>query len=116
MGGDLLALVGIDLAAVGRALPTRAAVPWRLRRWGTRPLRLTLDGPSSSAQFGGSGRKVLEVALWHAKRRGTKASSLDLLRGVLSDPRDPINEVLLRDEQAARRLHLSLFEADECSA
>lgn len=110
---DLLALVGIDLDAVRQALPTNAPMPWRLRRWATRPLRITLEAPSSSVRFAGSGRKVLEVALWNAKRHHRLASSLDLLRGVVSDGRDPINAHLAPDERTARRLFVCLAELDE---
>ncbi len=88
----LLRELGIDLPAVQSALPT-ARLPrschWRMRRSIVRPLRVTLESPSTSIPFDGSGRKVLEVAVWASKRHERLANSLDLLRGVLSDGADP---------------------------
>ena len=109
---DLLAVLGIDVGAVAQALPAVESTPWLLRRWMTRPLRITLETPSSSIRFSASGRKVLEVGVWHAKRDHRLVSALDLLRGVLSDGRDPHHQCLMQDEHAARRLFASLFEPD----
>ena len=48
---DLLVLFGIDVDAATQALPTVGPAPWLLRRWATRPLRITLEAPSSSVRF-----------------------------------------------------------------
>lgn len=93
----LLGDLGIDLDAVRSVLPAaggQVSVPWRLRRSLARPLRITLDGPSSSMAFDASGRKVLEVAVWASRRSGRTACPLDLLRGVVSDGADPVVEAL----------------------
>lgn len=90
---QLLGDLGIDLDAVRSVLPAKQGpvfAPWRLRRSLTRPLRITIDGPSSSMAFDGSGRKVLEVAVWASRRNGRTAGPLDLLRGVVSDGADPV--------------------------
>lgn len=94
---QLLGELGIDMDAVRAALSVAkepALGRWRLRRSVTQPLRITLDSVSSSMAFDGSGRKVLEVAVWASRRAGRKACLLDLLRGVVSDGADPVVEVL----------------------
>lgn len=94
---QLLGELGIDMDAVRSVLPvTQEPVSWRwrLRRSAVRPLRITLDGPSSSMAFDGSGRKVLEVAVWASRRASRTACPLDLLRGVVSDGADPVVESL----------------------
>lgn len=90
---QLLGDLGIDLDAVRSVLPATqgpALAPWRLRRSLARPLRITLNSPSSSVSFDRSGRKVLEVAAWASRRTGRTACPLDLLRGVVSDGTDPV--------------------------
>lgn len=94
---QLLGELGIDMNAVRSVLPvTQEPVHgrWLLRRSVSRPLRITLDSPSSSMAFDGSGRKVLEVAVWASRRAGRTACLCDLLRGVISDGADPVVEVL----------------------
>jgi hypothetical protein len=75
-----------------------------------------LEAPSSRVRFAGRSRKVLEVAVWNAKRHRRASSSLDLFRGVLTDGRDPVNECLLQDECAARRLLMVLHQLDNRAA
>lgn len=94
---QVLDALGIDLVAVRSALPGRLTVvpaSWRLRRSLVKPLRITLESPSSSICFDGSGRKVLEVAVWASRRNGRTACPLDLLRGVFSDGADPVVDAL----------------------
>ncbi len=94
---QVLDALGIDLVAVRSALPDLPKVvsaSLRLRRSLVRPLRVTLESPSSSVGFDGSGRKVLEVAVWASRRNGLTACPLDLLRGVFSDGADPVVDAL----------------------
>jgi hypothetical protein len=113
---ELLGLIGIDVVPAPDAAADPREVPWRPRRGRTRPLRISLEAPSSCVRFAGSGRKVLEVAVWIAKRHLRQVSSLDLLRGVLSDGCDPVISCLTRDEFAMRRLIVMLHEIDEYAA
>lgn len=86
---ELLGAIGIDARRVENAIPPGGpTTALRLRRWVTRPLRITLGHPPAQTPFAGSGRKVLEVALWNARHRGGPASPFDLLRGILADRRD----------------------------
>lgn len=113
----LLGDLGIDLDAVRSALPTAGGhvfVPWRLRRSLAWPLRIPLDGPSSTMAFDGSGRKVLEVAVWARRRHDRTACPLDLLRGVVSDGADPIVEALAANGPAPfKRLLREFARLDE---
>lgn len=112
----LLGELGIDMDAVRSVLAvTQEPVSWgwRLRRSVVRPLRITLDGPSSSMVFDGSGRKVLEVAVWASRRTGRTACPLDLLRGVVSDGADPVVEALSTNGPGPfKRLRLEFARLD----
>lgn len=90
--GRLLATIGVNEAEVRHHLPRTLAHPtagFRLRRSVYRPLRVTLGNSMGATPFAPSGRKVLEVAVWHARRRQRPAAPLDLMFGVLTDGRDP---------------------------
>lgn len=86
----LLDAIGIDASRVRRSMPSfgpTTALP--LRRSITRPLRITLGHPPADTPFAGSGRKILEAALWNARRNVRPAGPTDLLFGILADSRDP---------------------------
>lgn len=88
----LLHSIGIEVDRVRSLLPA-APDPsaWvRLHRRRLRPLEVRLTGLTTTARFSASGRKVLEVALWRARRDGRAASPLDVLAGILADGRDPV--------------------------
>lgn len=112
----LLAGLGIDLGGVRSKLPTGCdprASPWRMRRSKIRPLRITIESPSARVPFGGSARKVLEVAMWIARRRGRPAGVLDLFRGVLSDGADPVGQAFVTSGPTAfNRLIRELAQLD----
>lgn len=90
--------IGLDVDEIRRRLP-RAGHPapamLRLRRSMIRPLRVSMEGTWGSIGFAESGRKVLEVAVWNARRHGRVATPLDLVRGVISDGGDPVNAEII---------------------
>ena len=99
--GELLAALGIDAGEVVRraseATGIRPGDPalWSLRRSRIRPLRLTLDGPAVRLALTGDSRKVIEVAVWSARRaRRLLADREDLLLGLLADGSSPAVHLL----------------------
>jgi hypothetical protein len=88
---ELLAVLGIDLDEVRRVAQARTGVRlddprlWRLDRSRLRPLRLTLAGPGCELRLDGRSRKVIEVAQYWARRRGTPVRPEHLLWGLLAD-------------------------------
>lgn len=112
---DLLATLGIDLDEVRRrvldATSTRPDDPalWRLHRSRLRPLRVTLSGPATDIVLDGSGRKVIEVAEWAARRgRRTLIDREDLLWGLLADGRSESVRILRRGNVDLRGLWADL--------
>lgn len=94
---ELLETIGIDVGSVERVIPPGGPTTGMpLRRSVLRPLRITLGHPPADTPFAGSGRKVLEVALWNARRHREVVSPFDLVRGILSDSRDPAYQAILR--------------------
>ena len=89
----LLQSIGLDVDEIRRRLPRagHSTPTLRLRRSLNRPLRVSMEGTGGSIRFAESGRKVLEVAVWNARRHGRVVSPLDLIRGVISDGGDPVN-------------------------
>lgn len=118
--GLLLDSIGIDvhevrsqLAAIGHWSGAGLALR-RSRLW---PLRVRLGAPSAETLFAGSGRKVLEVAVWNAKRHQRLAIPLDLLRGVLSAADDPARHVVVDTAgKGSNRLFAELHRLDQQAA
>jgi hypothetical protein len=116
--GELLAALGIDLEQVRRRLSaatsTRLDDPalWRLRRSRLRPLRVDLTGPATDLTLDEGGRKVIEVALWAARRAGRGlADRDDLLWGLLADGANESVRILHALEVDVRRLWTDLLDA-----
>ena len=65
-----------------------------------------------------NGRKVLEVAMWNARRHHRRAAPLDLLRGVISDGKDPVCARLWfdHDESSRHPLVVLLAKLDDMTA
>ncbi|HEV7899146.1 MAG TPA: Clp protease N-terminal domain-containing protein [Planosporangium sp.] len=88
---ELLASLGIDLDEVRRIAEVNTGVRlddarlWRLERSRLRPLRLILSGPACGLRLDGRSRKVVEVARYWARRRGTPVAPEHLLWGLLAD-------------------------------
>jgi hypothetical protein len=94
-GAGLLAMIGVDAAEVRRKLPPAPSAGLSLRRSVIRPLRITVGEPPARTPFAGSGRKVLEVAVWTARRNGRRqADAIDLLLGIVADAADPVRTEL----------------------
>lgn len=109
----LLQSIGVDPSEVRKGLPPGqcpTSIGLTLRRSIARPLQVTLGRPPADTPFAGSGRKVLEVAVWNAKRYGRLAGSLDLFRGVLSDARDPACQAIATTAETEECMHQLFVE------
>lgn len=116
---DLLAVLGIDVDEVLRHIPdVDETWGWRLTRSRLRPLRLSLVGPPRTLVLSGHMRKVVEVAMWRARRRGAAPGETDLLFGVLCDHRNRASQVLSELGVCYRTLgeHLNAIECGEAAA
>jgi hypothetical protein len=99
---ELLALLGIDLDEVRRIAEASTGLRlddarlWRLQRSRLRRLRYTLRGPAGELRLDGRSRKVVEVARYWARRRGTPVGPEHLLWGLLADGSNESVRVLRR--------------------
>lgn len=101
---ELLDAIGIDIRTVERRTPPGGPTTGlALRRSVIRPLRITLGHPPAATPFAGSGRKVLEVALWNARRHRSEVSPHDLLFGILADSDDPAYRAIADSAQDGLR-------------